>query len=526
VRQCSRGKVGILFAYITRRFGMMLLIVFGASYLAYNLQAITSNPLAVFAESDEENKDFLIARTIRELDLNVPPPLRYFIWLRGILGLFVGQFDPGQTRDGFPVWDAIALAIPTTFRLVIASTILAIILGISIGLVTAMRQYSRFDYVMTFISFLLFSLPVFWVAALLKEYMAIGFNDFLVQPEITPPFLIGFSLFAGVTMAGIMGGSRNKALTVFLGVSALTGVLLQFMSLTKWFTNPGLGFIGVAVLTLGFAVLVAHISSGLENRKALWSSLGAALSTIILYYPISSMLVPSSTLLTLVLTFAALAGAASIFAFFMSKVDRHVNIRTALITSVFGFSFLIVDRFMREFNAYMYSDAVNGRPVPTISQSNDLLTDAQRADFWVSGLDVVMHLVLPTIALTLISFAGYVRFSRGSLLEVLNMDYIRTARAKGLTERTVIVRHALRNAMLPLTTILVNDFAGVIGGAIITEGVFGWKGMGQLFNDSIRNYDLNLFMGVFIISATLTVLANLVADLLFGVVDPRIRLRK
>jgi peptide/nickel transport system permease protein len=106
------------------------------------------------------------------------------------------------------------------------------------------------------------------------------------------------------------------------------------------------------------------------------------------------------------------------------------------------------------------------------------------------------------------------------------MDYIRTARAKGLTERTVIVRHALRNAMVPLTTILVNDFAGVIGGAIITEGVFGWKGMGQLFNDSIRNYDLNLFMGVFMISATLTVLANLVADLLFGVVDPRIRLRK
>ena len=80
--------------------------------------------------------------------------------------------------------------------------------------------------------------------------------------------------------------------------------------------------------------------------------------------------------------------------------------------------------------------------------------------------------------------------------------------------------------MLPLTTILVNDFAGVIGGAIITEGVFAWKGMGQLFNQSLRDYDLNLFMGVFIITATLTVLANFVADLLYGVVDPRIRIRK
>ncbi|MEY4743680.1 MAG: hypothetical protein RIR34_1019, partial [Actinomycetota bacterium] len=130
------------------------------------------------------------------------------------------------------------------------------------------------------------------------------------------------------------------------------------------------------------------------------------------------------------------------------------------------------------------------------------------------------------LALTLISFAGYVRFSRGSLLEVLNMDYIRPARAKGLTERTVIVRHGMRNALLPLTTILVNDFAGVLGGAIITERVFGWKGMGQLFNQALNNYDLNLFMGVFMITSILTVLANLVADLLFGVVDPRIRIRK
>ena len=106
------------------------------------------------------------------------------------------------------------------------------------------------------------------------------------------------------------------------------------------------------------------------------------------------------------------------------------------------------------------------------------------------------------------------------------MDYIRTARAKGLTERTVIVRHGMRNAMLPLTTILVNDFAGVLGGAIITESVFAWQGMGQLFNSALRTYDLNLFMGVFVITATLTVVANFVADLLYGGVDPRIRIRK
>jgi peptide/nickel transport system permease protein len=132
-------------------------------------------------------------------------------------------------------------------------------------------------------------------------------------------------------------------------------------------------------------------------------------------------------------------------------------------------------------------------------------------------------MVLPTIALTLISFAGYIRFSRGTLLEVLNQDYIRTARAKGLTERTVIMRHAFRNTMIPITTIMVTDIVSIVGGAIITEQVFGWYGMGTLFNKAIVSFDLNLLMGVILFLSTLAILANLIADLLYSVLDPRIR---
>jgi peptide/nickel transport system permease protein len=233
-----------------------------------------------------------------------------------------------------------------------------------------------------------------------------------------------------------------------------------------------------------------------------------------------------ASLLNIFAVFAITISVGSAVGYTISKIDRRVYTRIGFFTSLLSTVPIIADRFMSEFATYMASDAVSGRPVPTLGQSNDLLTQEQLDNFWISGLDTALHLVLPTIALTLISFAGYIRFSRGSLLEVLNMDYIRTARAKGLSERTVVVRHGMRNAMLPVTTILVNDFAGLLGGAIITEGVFGWKGMGQLFNDALTGYDLNLFMGVFIISATLTVLANFVADLLYGVVDPRIRIRK
>jgi len=505
---------------------MMLLIVFGASFMAYNLEAYSSDPLSVFGESTARNKHYLMEQMIHKLRLDVPPPIRYFIWLRGVVAGLWGHFDLGKTRDNIAVVDAIGLAIPTTFRLVIASTILAIVLGITIGMITAIRQYSRFDYVMTFISFLLFSLPVFWVAVLLKEYVAIDFNDFLANPEIPLNLIVIFGLIAGVIMSGIIGGSRVRAWSVFGGVSIGFMLLLEYLSVTHWFVSPGLGIIGVGLVAFGAAIVVTQISTGLDNRRSLIAALSSAAVVTAGYYPLQQIMNSKATLLSVFEVFAITMGLAAVIGFFVEKIDRRVNIRTAMLTAFLGTLPLLLDRYMQEFHKYFNSDAIAGRPVPTIGESQELLSNRQAHNFWISGLDAGMHLILPTMALTLISFAGYVRFSRGSLLEVLNMDYIRTARAKGLTERTVIVRHAMRNAMLPLTTILVNDFAGVIGGAIITERVFGWEGMGKLFNQALSSYDLNLFMGVFVISATLTVFANLIADLLFGVVDPRIRIRK
>jgi peptide/nickel transport system permease protein len=505
---------------------MMFVVVFGASFLAYNLQAYSSNPLSVFTESTEQNKSFLIAKMIRDLQLDVPPPIRYFSWLRGIVGGLWGDFDMGLSRNNIPVIELLSQAIPVTIKLVITATFLAIILGISVGMITAIRQYSRFDYVMTFFSFLLFSLPIFWVAVLLKEFMAIQFNDFLADAKIPTTAIVIFSLVLGLILAGFVGGTRKQFLTVIAAGALFVASTLAFMSSSNWFLEPALGIFGVSFLALCSAAIVIQLISGLDNEKGRKVGLGTALAIGALYFPLQGLMSDSASLLNIVAIFIITCAVGIALGYLVSKIDRRVYIRIGLFTALLATPSIIIDRFMQEFPGYMNSDAISGRPVPTLGQNNDMLSPEQLENFWVSGLDTAMHLVLPTIALTLISFAGYVRFARGSLLEVLNMDYIRTARAKGLTERTVIVRHGMRNAMLPLTTILVNDFAGLLGGAIITEGVFAWKGMGQLFNDSLRGYDMNLFMGVFILSATLTVLANFVADLLYGVVDPRIRIRK
>jgi ABC-type dipeptide/oligopeptide/nickel transport system permease component len=139
-------------------------------------------------------------------------------------------------------------------------------------------------------------------------------------------------------------------------------------------------------------------------------------------------------------------------------------------------------------------------------------------------VDRAQHLVLPVITLALVGIAGYSRFMRASMLEVINADYVRTARAKGLMERRVVLRHALRNAMIPLMTLAAIDFGTFFGGAIITETIFGLDGMGLFFINALNNGETYSIMAWLLITATMVVIFNLLADILLGFLDPRIRL--
>ena len=139
-------------------------------------------------------------------------------------------------------------------------------------------------------------------------------------------------------------------------------------------------------------------------------------------------------------------------------------------------------------------------------------------------LDYARHLALPCLVLTLVTVATWSRYMRASMLDVINQDYIRTARAKGLRPRAVLVRHALRNALLPMITIAGLQLPTLLGGALVTETVFTWPGMGRLFLDSIGYRDYPVVMGLLMFSALLVLAGNLLADMLYSVADPRIRL--
>jgi peptide/nickel transport system permease protein len=507
-------------AYIVRRLGVLAVILFGSSYILYNMAALTGDPLQELRFSSDPSAEQQIRDLTRLLNLDVPPPLRYFIWLKGVLGIFVGNPDFGITRGNTLVSTEIAAAIPTTLRLVTAATIVAIILGIALGVSSALRQYSRFDYSMTFVAFLLYSLPIFWVAVLLKQFLAIEFNNFLSHSTVHRNTIIIFSLVSALFWGSLLGRARKSFWISFTTAALGTTSLLILMNSLQWYANPRLGPVTILLASIGIAFGITQLSVGLSNRTALYASLTMSGLTFISYFPMQKVLNRSSSLPQLLFLLAITIAIAVGVSFLFSRIDRGPLIRTTILTAFLSALLIVIDKYMQTWQPYMQEDAVNYRPVPTIGQANDLLP---ADDFWIRSLDILMHLFLPTVALTLISFAGYTRFSRGTLLEVLNQDYIRTARAKGLTERTVIMRHAFRNTLIPLTTIMVVDFAGIIGGAIITERVFGWFGMGTLFNQGINGQDLNLLMGVFFITATMSVLANLIADLLYSALDPRIR---
>lgn len=145
------------------------------------------------------------------------------------------------------------------------------------------------------------------------------------------------------------------------------------------------------------------------------------------------------------------------------------------------------------------------------------------ADPWPQMADIGAHLVLPVITLLAVSIAADSRFVRSAMLDSLHADYVRTARAKGLDKRTVVVRHAFRNALLPIITNLALEIAFLFGGAIVTETVFSWPGMGRLYYEAVNGRDYFLVMGILFIGSLLVVLMNLLADVAYAIADPRIR---
>jgi peptide/nickel transport system permease protein len=181
---------------------------------------------------------------------------------------------------------------------------------------------------------------------------------------------------------------------------------------------------------------------------------------------------------------------------------------------IFWFGLLLIMIFSLTFKA------ADGGPFLPAGGMYDL---RQYDDVTAPLANRVRHMILPVIMLTMFGMGRYTRYTRGSMLEVLTMDYLRTARAKGLNEYKVVLAHALKNAAIPIVTILALDLPSVFGGALFTETIFSWPGMGRLFIRSAERSDYDLLMGIILINGFLILFFNLFADIIYAILDPRVR---
>jgi peptide/nickel transport system permease protein len=323
-----------MITYVIRRLLYSIPVLFAASVLIFFSVSAIGDPLA-----ELRINPLLSKQTVHNIEkrnhLNDPIPVQYWYWLKSAV---TKKFGAPLLQPGNRIWDDLKRVIPHTLQLVILAESLALLLGIAIGVYSAIRQYSIFDYGATTLSFLGFAMPVFWLALMLQV------------------------LFTNIFL--------------------------------KWHVR-------------------IFYTSGLSSPE----------------------------------------------------VGGGIH-------------------------------------------------------FWI---DRLQHLAIPAMTLMVISIATYSRFMRASMLEVINSDYVRTARAKGLTERRVTLKHAFRNALIPIVTVSALNFGGLIGGAVITESIFQLDGMGPYFIQNLFNQDVYAVMAWLMITATAVIVFNLIADILYGYIDPRIR---
>lgn len=508
-----------MITFIVRRLLISLPIVLASSLLVFFLVSLSGDPLAEFRQSSSPDAPQRMAQMRQTLGLDKPFFSRYVDWLGGVIPLRFRAhpiflewkgFDFGTTRGGQNVSALLQDALFTSLRLVLLATVMAVLLGLAIGIITAARQYSMIDYSSTLAAFLCFSLPVFWLAVLLKEFGAIKFNDFLESPGFSVTAIVVLTVVTSVVAASLVGGTRSRRAAAAVIAAAATGGALLLADVTDWLTNPGISLPVLVVVAAALGVVAAICFSPLTNRRMLGVGVGAAVAglagAVIFDDWVSD---PDWWRLVLLLAMSVALGA--LIGSAAGPVDRRDGIKAGIMATVLVGLVVGFDQFMSAWTP--------GRTIGTIGPQTPNLS----GPYWTRMVDYFGHQILPSLALMLIGFATFMRFTRASMLETLNSDYVRTAKAKGLPGAQVILRHAFRTALIPVITVATISFATVIEGAVITETVFGWRGMGRMFIDGLTEVDPYPVMAFLLVVSVSIVLMNAIADVLYAVLDPRIR---
>lgn len=504
--------------FILRRVAISAVVLLLGSALMFFATINSGDPLQDLRESRNENRDQLMAARTANMNLDMPWWQRYLTWLTGASKCLVLQCDLGTSRDGASINTLLLSSAGASLRLVTLSVVLAIVIGVALGVLTAIRQYSGFDYAVTFLAFLFFSLPVFWAAVLLKDFGAIKFNNWIAAPELSWTAIAVVALVFGLLIASVLGGDIRRQALTFLVAGGVVFAAVALFDRVGWWRQPALGLPLIILGGLAALAFFLVLTVGLTQKRILYSGLATVGLGVVAYFATAPIMKDPTWTMVLLLALAAVAVGAAVgwfFGGFEKRIAMLVCSGTAL---AFGF-LVFMDQLLRNWNGFLQ---LAPRPISTIGDARIPFAKLE-GNFYIFLYNWGVQLILPTIILTVISIAAYSRYTRASMLETINQDYIRTARSKGLSDRVVYSKHALRNALIPITTIVAFDFANLLGGAIITETVFGWKGLGDMFRVGLNQVDPGPVMAYYVVAGGAAVLMNMLADIAYAFLDPRIR---
>lgn len=507
-----------MIGYVLRRLVGAVVVLLVTTFACYLLVAHSGDPLADLRMiPDPQERAARQAARVEALDLDTPPVLRYLTWLGGVTGCLV----PGRTctlgtdHSGRQVSVLLGQAMQSTLSLVLAAMILAMLLGVGAGVVSALRRGTALDLGMGVAALLCYATPPFFLAVLVKEVGAVELNAWLVDPRVPASALLLGGVLNGVLWAVILGGPARRRLLVFAVAAATAAGVVGYLGAVRWFSDPALGP-GVVVLAATAAGTLALALAGCLRWGPATGALLVGLVAGLLLVGTHGWLGAATdwsrpALLTLALLLAGAGVGAGLGGPRRWKVVGCLSVGGAA-----GALLVITDHVARAVPAYRAQR--NGLLVPTFGDR----TPGGLDTFWGAVLDQHLHLLLPSLTLCLFSLATYLRYTRAGMLEALAGDYVLAARSWGLSERQVVLGHALRNAMLPVVTVVALDAAAVFGGTVLIEDVFGWQGLGALFTVGLKHTDPAPVMAFILVSGTALVLCTAAADILYGLLDPRV----
>lgn len=536
-------KLGI---YVLRRLLFAIPVLIGVTILTFGISWIANEGHLERAYLTEKMTEDQKERIIDQYGFRDPWYLQYFRYLNRLLEGDLGFSKVAQDRQ---IVDVLKEFFPATIELTLAAMVIAVIVGVALGTLTAVRKDSPVDHATRFLALAGVSVPIFWLGLILKFALATPY------PE---------DLFAG-------GGAVLRAIFLLLvfGVLVLFGLVigdsLRGLSLERRAILVRAGFQGgTALLLLLLGLLLAMVGHPLAWA---WPPLAAGLVAVVLLAGAAWSLQPTRPQVAAVLAGAVTPAVvvAVLFALgwgFLAWVAFAIiaiAYAVALSLRVAGRRHLPRAAWWTVLGAVVVASAATGVSslgVPLIHElfgvipelpltgrfSNELvivegahdsltdgptrilLIDTALAGDWVAFRDVARHLVLPGITLGYASLAVIARMMRASMLEVLSLDFVRTARAKGLTEGEVIRLHARRNALIPIATVVGLTFGGLLSGAVLTETIFAWPGLGRWSTQAIGAADTNSIMAFTLFVTVIYLTANFIVDIAYSIIDPRVRL--